>query len=63
MKLKALLVPMAAGLALLAMACGGGDTFLTPDSSGQNGVSASWDRHRGWRTGCHGAQRGRISAA
>ncbi len=41
MKLRALLIPLAVGLALLATACGGGDTFLAQDNSGQNGVSAT----------------------
>jgi uncharacterized protein YggE len=38
---KALLIPLVAGLALLAVACSGGDTYVTSDSSGQSGVVAT----------------------
>jgi len=38
---KLLLIPLVAGLGLLAVACSGGDTYVTSDSTGQTGVSAS----------------------
>jgi uncharacterized protein YggE len=38
---KALFIPLVAGLAFLAIACNGGDTYVTPDSAAQNGVNAS----------------------
>ena len=41
MKPKAFLITLVAGLALLAVACGDGDAFVTSGVSGQNGVSAS----------------------
>jgi uncharacterized protein YggE len=41
MNLKVLVIPAVAGLALLAAACSGGDTFVTSDLSGQGGISAS----------------------
>ena len=41
MNLRTLVIPAVAGLALLAAACSGGDTFVTPDLSGQGGISAT----------------------
>ena len=41
MKPKRLLIPIVVGLALLAVACNGGDTYVTPDGAAQTGVNAS----------------------
>jgi uncharacterized protein YggE len=38
---RILLLPFVAGLAFLAVACNGGDTYVTPDNSGAMGVNAS----------------------
>jgi uncharacterized protein YggE len=38
---KIFLIPLVAGLAFLAVACDGGDTYVTSDSTGQTGVNAS----------------------
>jgi hypothetical protein len=38
---KRLLIPLVAGLALLAVACNGGDTYVTSDAAAQTGVSAT----------------------
>jgi uncharacterized protein len=38
---KLLLVPLVAGLGLLAVACSGGDTYVTSDNSGQTGINAT----------------------
>jgi uncharacterized protein len=38
---KLLLVPLVAGLGLLAVACSGGDTYVTSDTTGQMGVNAT----------------------
>jgi uncharacterized protein YggE len=34
-------MPLVAGLAFLAVACSGGDTYVTSDNTGQQGISAS----------------------
>lgn len=38
---KALLIPLLAGLAFLAIACTGGDTYVAADNTGQTGVNAT----------------------
>ena len=38
---KGLLIPLVAGLALLAVACDSGDTYVTPDAGAQTGVNAT----------------------
>ena len=38
---RILLLPLVAGLTFLAVACNGGDTFVTPDNTGAMGVNAT----------------------
>jgi uncharacterized protein YggE len=38
---KLILIPLVAGLAFLAVACDGGDTYVSADTTGQTGVTAS----------------------